>query len=704
MNFSLLKHYKQTQFEWREYLSILLIAILFSITIFLLLPFSTNKYQLKIINQRTGEFIFASLLADLDGDKYSEFLRFKINNGIPAISIENSDRNIIEQINLNGIWVEKSIPLTTDLDKDGYLEIISFTYFKDSIWVNIFEPMQKSDAIILRKAIDHVNLNEGNQDWIVNIAEPANLTGNYYNDLVISIYSGFTLEPRKLYILDVDSDKLLKQSVNLGNNITNPIIVDINQDGVPEITGSSFAPDNLGGENVILSDSVSWFLLFDAALNFASPPVSFPGSPSYISAVPLDFEDEQLLIVLYTHRDHEVDQPAQLISYKWINDSLEIIKSIKLSTDSHLSIIGKDPLNPGHFYLCENGMVYRYSRDLNLRKKIRTEIYDNHIEWQKKDIDLDGNEEFLAFSNSGTLTIFRSNFRKAQGIEFPAMGMRVLLSTNSGDKPGEFHVQSNNRLYDFKYQVNPYFYYRWVLFLFILLINILFFLSLAGIFKGRIQERQKRETALLHYQLTNVQQQLDPHFLFNVLNNISYFYLEGKKEDALDYLSRITRLVTASLENSEKLTIRLKEELQFTRNYLFLEKLRSNDKFDFSTGIEDEDVLNVQIPKMLIQNFAENSVKHGIFHLTKRKGFIKIYSLFFDDHIHIIVEDNGIGRKKAQEMNTNGTGKGIRIIDRILSLYEKITEIRIQYQIEDLHDKTGDPSGTKVTIIIPLEH
>lgn len=701
MNYLEKKSLNYTPFDRKEYIIIFLIASIFSITIYLLLPFSTKKYILEITNESPVENIFASYLADLDSDNSTEYIRFKINNGIAAISLENSNKKIIEQINLKGKWVEHSVPSTADLDKDGYLEIVCFTYFNDSVWINILEPLQKTDPLILHMPIDRVSLIENNQDWQVNISEPANLTGNYYDDLVISIYSGFTLEPRKLYILDVNTNILATQPVSLGNNIIYPVTVDIDLDGVPEISGSTFSPDNLGDKSAVLSDSLSWLLLYDTTLNLKTQPVFFSGSPSYITVFPFLYQNDQLLIVYYRHKDHDESQPSHLMSYKWINDSLVKMKTVRLSSNSHSHIIGNDPINPGLFYFQEKDLVYAFTGDLRMIRKINIGIHSSKIIWQTKDLDLDGNHEFLAFSYPGTLTIFRSGFKKTQEIELPHVNSKFLLSNNSGDKPGEFQIYSNNRIYELIYMVNPHHYYRWILFLLILLLNFAIFLLFASFLKRRIQEGQKKETALLHYQLTNVQQQLDPHFLFNILNNISYFYLEGKKDDATHYLAKITSLVTDSLENSERLTISLKEELKFTTNYLFLEKLRSNDKFEFSADIRDEDILNIQIPKMLIQNFAENAVKHGIFHLTKRKGYIQIYSTNTDEHINIIIEDNGIGRKKAKELNTFGTGKGIRIIDRILILYEKLKGIRIYYVIEDLYADTGEPSGTKVIIKIP---
>ncbi|MGC9343474.1 MAG: hypothetical protein ACP5E3_12290, partial [Bacteroidales bacterium] len=80
----------------------------------------------------------------------------------------------------------------------------------------------------------------------------------------------------------------------------------------------------------------------------------------------------------------------------------------------------------------------------------------------------------------------------------------------------------------------------------------------------------------------------------------------------------------------------------------------------------------------------------------------RIYSSGDAGRFKIIIEDNGIGRALASKINTQGTGRGISIIDKILKLYEKMKDIRIQYEIQDLSDVDGNPIGTRIVIRIPV--
>jgi len=217
--------------------------------------------------------------------------------------------------------------------------------------------------------------------------------------------------------------------------------------------------------------------------------------------------------------------------------------------------------------------------------------------------------------------------------------------------------------------------------------------------RRRLEIQQQNRSRLLKYQLANIQQQLEPHFLFNAINNISHFYQEGKKEAAYDYVSKMSRLIVSAMENSEKVTIPLEEELSFVRNYLSLEQLRKGN-FEFEIEVHEKALLNFGVPKMLVQNFVENSMKHGIRHLRNRKGHVRIYSLETLTGFKVIIDDNGIGRKRSAEFKTHGTKKGLKTLERILAHHEELNNSRITFSIEDLQDINNQAEGTRVVIMI----
>jgi sensor histidine kinase YesM len=144
----------------------------------------------------------------------------------------------------------------------------------------------------------------------------------------------------------------------------------------------------------------------------------------------------------------------------------------------------------------------------------------------------------------------------------------------------------------------------------------------------------------------------------------------------------------------------VEEELDFTRNYLELEKFRFKGQFNYSITISPEVDLNWEIPKMIIQSPVENAVKHG-FYSNQQSGLLTILAYMEDSHLVLKINDNGMGRQQALTQISTGTGKGLQIMEEFLELYEKITGIKITSRIEDIYSEDGQPAGTSVTVLIP---
>src|SRR5690606_7593453 len=121
------------------------------------------------------------------------------------------------------------------------------------------------------------------------------------------------------------------------------------------------------------------------------------------------------------------------------------------------------------------------------------------------------------------------------------------------------------------------------------------------------------------------------------------------------------------LENSMQGYITLEKELQWLENYIALQALRFNEKFDYEITVDENLVLdNILIPPMLTQPFIENALEHGLKSIDY-KGFINIrYTLKSDDLLWVEIEDNGVGLKK--ELNPE---------KEHISLATKITKERL---------------------------
>jgi tetratricopeptide (TPR) repeat protein len=200
--------------------------------------------------------------------------------------------------------------------------------------------------------------------------------------------------------------------------------------------------------------------------------------------------------------------------------------------------------------------------------------------------------------------------------------------------------------------------------------------------------------------------QMNPHFIFNSLNSISSFIGSNNSSEAQLYLAKFAKLMRLILENSRKSSIALEDEIQALQLNLELEKLRFDNRFDFKISVADDiDPENMYISPMLIQPFIENSIKHG-FKNKKEKGFIKIDFVKENGMLVCTVEDNGIGRKAAaknmEAKNKRHVSLGTEVTKDRFSILKNIN-VQAGFEIIDLTDEEGNPTGTKVIIKIPFE-
>ena len=200
--------------------------------------------------------------------------------------------------------------------------------------------------------------------------------------------------------------------------------------------------------------------------------------------------------------------------------------------------------------------------------------------------------------------------------------------------------------------------------------------------------------------------QMNPHFIFNSLASVQNFIVKQDDTKASIYLSRFSELVRSILNNSLQEQITLEEELTTIENYLELQKVRFPKKFDYSIEVDEKiDPENMFIPPMLAQPFIENAIEHGIKHKDS-KGNIRIRFKFDKSKILYEVEDDGIGREKAQEilMKHDKEHKSLATVitrDRIKALNKKFKR-KILMDIIDLKNNKNEATGTIVKFEIPF--
>lgn len=199
--------------------------------------------------------------------------------------------------------------------------------------------------------------------------------------------------------------------------------------------------------------------------------------------------------------------------------------------------------------------------------------------------------------------------------------------------------------------------------------------------------------------------QMNPHFIFNSMNSINRMILSGDSVDASRYLSKFSRLIRLMLENSEHPTVTLQDELDMLEVYIQLEALRFKDKISYRISVDDFiEKEAIHVPSMVLQPFIENAIWHGLMH-KQGEGLINITISEEDDLLRCVIEDNGVGREKALELQGKALLKhksmGLKITEERLRLLSK-KEMRQLIRITDLKDSVHRASGTRVDIRIPI--
>ncbi|MEL6256739.1 MAG: histidine kinase [Bacteroidota bacterium] len=217
------------------------------------------------------------------------------------------------------------------------------------------------------------------------------------------------------------------------------------------------------------------------------------------------------------------------------------------------------------------------------------------------------------------------------------------------------------------------------------------------------QDRRQRIITELKYQA--LQSQMSPHFIFNAMNSISFLVKNKKSKEADKYLNKFAGLLRGVLENAQYSFITLLEEIELVQNYLELEQLQFGDQLKIYIDMDPELMaFDLQVPPMLIQPILENAIRHGI----SPRGFGNLNVNFKDrgDFLSVIIEDDGVGRKFAEELKKQSITHKSRTQVGIKNIYERISVLNNLYaldmkmEIKDLY-KGDKPGGTYVEFSFP---
>jgi ligand-binding sensor domain-containing protein/two-component sensor histidine kinase len=221
------------------------------------------------------------------------------------------------------------------------------------------------------------------------------------------------------------------------------------------------------------------------------------------------------------------------------------------------------------------------------------------------------------------------------------------------------------------------------------------------------QDRLEMENQVLQLEQKALQLQMNPHFIFNALNTVQSLFMSKDQDTARKLLSQFAKLMRSILEHSRTNTISLRQEVELLNNYLSIEQFSRPNSFEFTVNVDSSiDPEEVNIPPMMIQPFVENAIIHGVSHL-KTAGRIDLKFERSNDQLLCIIRDNGIGRKAANKIQAQNTRShqslAMQVTKDRLSLLDTESRKKPQFEIIDLVESDGTPSGTEVRLLLPLE-
>jgi len=251
---------------------------------------------------------------------------------------------------------------------------------------------------------------------------------------------------------------------------------------------------------------------------------------------------------------------------------------------------------------------------------------------------------------------------------------------------------------ELRIKIRPPFYKTWWFIGLNLLLAIFVLGGIAYVYYRRETEKQENEILrnrleknLSRLKLEALKAEMNPHFIFNCLNSIKDFIIRNESEKSQYYLSQLSKLIRIALYNTKEEFISLRSELEFIELYVSLEQLRFQNQFEYTLDVQNPELLNAEIPTMVLQPFFENAIRHGkIGQLEAQKGQIKLTISVEGEEIVFKILDNGIGIEEAQRLksksNANHKSMALNIIKDRITIYNQSFDLAMQFKMETCID------------------
>lgn len=646
------------------------------------------------------------LYNDLDGNGNSDEVYFFTNTQGNATAYAKLDQGaILGQWNMNGVFLSMKSCGLVDVDQDGKAEIVMLYFRNDSAFLSVFNPLNPENLFRSGIFIDTLRFRNAPNDFFFSNFHVQDLNDDTHPEIIFSISAGFNLYPRKLYAYDLHNDTVIR-STYLANQIDMPsdlVFSDLDNDGTLEIVVGNFAPGNMKSfDKSSLHDHSSWLIILDHKLQIYAPPVEFKATPSYVFSHIIHSEGKTMVLSFFNNTSSN-EQPSSISLYDPIQKI--IIRQVFLDGYYHLRLIESKCSASNAVVYNHKGEVFSIGSDLQLKQIGNLNKKTTQVILAEIDVDGCGEKElilqdkeykgFYVIRNDLTNPVFLSIPGEPANQFFKAIELRRNYQTYG------LALQIEDNSYKISYKKNRLHMLRWTVYLSIfILLATTYQLSLTY-FRNQLKKDYEKDKLIAELKLKSIRNQLDPHFTFNALNTIASALYKEDNKTAYTYFAKFSKLMRTSMLYSDKIVRLLNEEIDFTLQYLEIEKFRFRNKFNYEFDVDQDVDLTCEVPRMIIQTYADSAIANGLMHRVDG-GMLLIAIKEHADHLEIRVTDNGVGIEKSKEYNKEKAFKSAKLMDEFIDLINGMNTSKISVKMYDL--KENDVvAGTEVLIVIPFD-
>ncbi|NCA84981.1 MAG: hypothetical protein EOM83_05315 [Clostridia bacterium] len=641
---------------------------------------------------------------DLDNDGTDDcIVHFQNEVEQCALTVFSGTGETLGQWNFDGSLNHGSRNLTyADFDGDGVLDVFTLYQREDSVFLGGINPQDDTHKIVndrfldvIRKANDRFHYNSRLYN--------CDLNNDGTSEIVAFINAGYSEQPRRIYAYNF-ADSTLLRTKPAGFAINDLSFTDLNNDGYKEIIPTTAAVENMdASDSIPYPDYQRWFVIYNHLLAFAVEPVNLGVGNGTVYNFPYRCDSADH-IFLIDHNDERA-QPNNFYSYDVSAKALNPLEA-NIPADAHFFGCTKPEQYLLGAYSGAEGVVNYYDpmqkmkivKTYSIQKNLR---YLRHLCITNSDLP-----DFIFYKKTpagNQLYFYTHQFDQSHSfaIADPDILISNLTTCSCGDGRDRIIIQVGQSIYEFE-QISD----SWHVLkntLINLSIYLLYVLMVALIIHGQkrlIKAHYRREKELAELKLRSIRNQMDPHFTFNAINAIAAAIYREDREEAYAYFSKFSKLIRNTMLYSDRMSRTLEEEIDFTNKYLEIEKFRYREKFEFTIKVHPDVNIAIEVPRMIIETFAESAINNGLMHRTS-DGLLHIEIFQENETLKAIFEDNGVGMLRAANYNKDKAFKAARLMDEFLKIYNELNKTRIKYEMYDINVNEEFP-GTCVVVKIPI--